>query len=385
MRVLVDGVFYQLATTGIARVWTSLLSHLSRMDDLDIAILDRGRCPKIEGVERIPFPSYTSAYTATDSLLIEKVCGENRIDVFTSTYYTTAVETPQVLMVYDMIPEVLGYDLSARVWKEKYLALHYAARLACISRSTRDDLHRLFPEIDPARSVVTHCGVDAQTFNPGAAENLPALRQSHGLDRPYVIIVGSREQHLGYKNARMVFDAISVDRSADLDILCIGGEPKIPPEWTRPLPERVRARRLDLSDAELATIYAGAVALVYPSLYEGFGMPVVEAMASGCPVITTRHGSLAEVAGDAALIVSGQDRYELLSGLHRTQEPEQRRRMVAAGFRQAALFDWQTMAERIRDLLVEARNERSDAEVDRFHRRWRKLRSAQADVDVGLD
>ena len=385
MRVLVDGVFYQLATTGIARVWTSLLKHLTRMADLDIAILDRGGCPDIDGIERIPFPSYTATYTAADSLLIEQVCRENHIDVFTSTYYTTATDTPQVLMVYDMIPEVLGYDLSARAWKEKHLALHYAARLACISRSTRDDLHRLFPEIDPSRSIVTHCGVDTQTFHPGATEDLPALRKSHGLNKPYVVIVGSREQHLGYKNVRMVFDAISVDRSADLDILCIGGEPKIAPDWTRSLPERVCARRLDLSDAELAAAYSGAEALVYPSLYEGFGMPVVEAMASGCPVITTRHGSLGEVAGDAALIVSGQDRYELLAALHRTQDPEQRRKMTIAGLKQAALFDWQTMAERFRDLLIEARDERSRAEVDRFHQRWRKLRSAQADVDIGLD
>ena len=290
-----------------------------------------------------------------------------------------------MLIVYDMIPEVLGYDLSERAWKEKHLALHYAARLACISQSTRDDLHRIFPKINTARSTVTYCGVDTEAFNPGAAMGLPALRQAYGLDKPYVVIVGSREQHLSYKNARMAFDAIAVDRSADLDMLCIGGEPKIAPEWTRSLPERVRARRLDLSDAELATAYSGAVALIYPSLYEGFGMPVVEAMASGCPVITTRCGSLGEVAGDAALIVSGQDRYELLSALHLAQDPERRRTLIDAGLRRAALYDWHTMAERFRNLLVEAVDERSDPQVDHFHRRWSKLRSAQADVDVGLD
>ena len=385
MRVLVDGVFYQLATTGIARVWTSLLARLSRMEDLEILLLDRGRCPDIEGVERIPFPSYTMTYTAADSLLIEEMCGKQRIDVFTSTYFTTSVSTPQVLMVYDMIPEVLGYDLAHRAWKEKHLALHYAARLACISHSTRDDLRRIFPKIDLSRSTVTHCGVDTETFNSDAAKGLPALRRSYGLDRAYVIVVGSREQHLDYKNAKLVFDAISIDRAAELDILCIGGEPKIAPEWTRSLPERVLARRLDLSDAELATAYSGAVALVYPSLYEGFGMPVVEAMASGCPVITTRHGSLGEVAGDAALIVSGHDRYELLSALHRIQKPAQRRVLVEAGLERASLYDWQTTAVHFRDLLVAAYGERSDPQVDHFHRRWRKFRSAQADVDVGLD
>lgn len=192
MRLLVDGVFFQLATTGIARVWTSLLHRLARMDELEIAILDRGGCPDIEGVERIAFPSYTMTYTASDSLAIEDVCRRRGIDVFTSTYYTTAVDTPQVLLVHDMIPEVLGHDLSARAWKEKHLALHYAARLACVSQSTRDDLHRIFPRIDPSRSSVTHNGVDAEVFNSGAAERLPALRRSFGLDRPYLMVVGSR-------------------------------------------------------------------------------------------------------------------------------------------------------------------------------------------------
>ncbi len=385
MKVLVDGVFYQLATTGVARVWTSLLGRLGQMDGLELYLLDRGRCPDIDGVERIAFPSYTATYTASDSLLIQEICNRHRIDVFTSTYYTTTTTTPQVLMVYDMIPEVLGFDLSARMWKEKRLALHYAARLACISQSTRDDLQKIYPDIAAARSVVMHCGVDREIFNPAAASDLPALRQSYGLDRPYLVIVGSREQHLGYKNAKIVFDAISIDRSADFDILCIGGEPKIVPDWTKSLPERVRARRLAVSDAELATIYSGATALMYPSLYEGFGMPVVEAMASGCPVITTRHGSLGEVAGDAALIVSGHDRYELLSALHRIQEPEQRRKLIDAGLQRASLYDWQTAADHFRSLLIQAHEERSDPRIEQFHRRWKKLRSAQADVDVGVD
>ena len=166
MRLLVDGVFFQLAQTGIGRVWVTLLSKLARVPDLEIILLDRGRCPEIDGVARVPFPAYTMTYTAADSLLIQKVCDDLAIDVFSSTYYTSPLTTPQVQMVYDMIPEVMEFDLSARAWKEKQLALSYASHFACISANTRHDLLHFYPGIAPERAVVTHCGVDAAVFNP---------------------------------------------------------------------------------------------------------------------------------------------------------------------------------------------------------------------------
>ena len=114
-------------------------------------------------------------------------------------------------------------------------------------------------------------------------------------------------------------------------------------------------------------------------------MPVVEAMASGCPVITTRHGSLGEVGGDATLVVSGPDRYELLRALERVQVHKTRRNLVAAGFAQAAKFDWDKAALQVHDLLRRAVAERQDEHVVDFHRRWKKLRTGQAEVDVGVD
>ena len=105
MRLLVDGVFYEIDRTGIARVWSSILPRLARYAGLDIVMLDRGNCPSIAGIEKVDFPTYrTHAYTAADSLLIDEVCKELRIDVFTSTYYTTPLTIPSVLVVHDMIP-----------------------------------------------------------------------------------------------------------------------------------------------------------------------------------------------------------------------------------------------------------------------------------------
>jgi glycosyltransferase involved in cell wall biosynthesis len=385
MKVLIDGVFFQLAKTGIARIWTSVISHLAFIEDLDLFLLDRGGVPAIAGVQLVEFPSYTMTYTAADSLLIQAFCDRLGIDVFTSTYYTSATTTPQVQLVHDMIPEVLEFDGDARAWKEKKIALSYASAFACVSKNTLNDLLRFYPSIDRSRMAVTYNGVDSAIFKVASPQDIVQFRKHHDLAKPYFLLVGSREQHKHYKNGKLFFDAVAINRAADFDIVCLGGEAEINPSWISCLPSNVKIKRLELSDSELAMAYSGALALVHPSLYEGFGMPMVEAMASGCPVITTHHGSLEEVAGDAALIISGSDTHELLQALEQVREPHTRRALIDAGLAQAAKFRWDNFADVFYELLVVAKADNYERDAIEFHRRWTRLRTIQAQVDIGLD
>ena len=380
-RLLVDGVFFQMANTGIARVWASVLALLAKDERFEIHFLDRGNAPEIEGVHYIPFPTYGFQFCPADSQLVQKVCDQFGIDVFTSTYYTTPMRTPMLLMVYDMIPELFGFDMSLRGWTEKATAISYAQEYLCISHNTRKDLLMLYPEIPAERVAVAHCGVDESLFHPRSESAVAAFRERYGLDRPYFLFVGSRVQHNGYKNSKLFFDALAQMDGAEFDVFCAGGEPEIEREILDTLPPGVRCQRQHLTDDELATAYGGAAALVYPSLYEGFGMPVIEAMASGCPVITTHHGSLAEAGGDAALLVSGTSTDEMADALSRMQQPEVQAAFRAKGLEHSRNFRWSTMTRQLARSIEGLLQRAAASEFDEFFEEWTRVRAMQAGVD----
>jgi len=381
MRLVVDGVFFQLNSTGIARVWESILRILIARADMEIFLLDRGGAPMIEGVTTVPFPAYKAGDVAADSILIQKICDHLGADAFTTTYYTTPLHTPMVLMVYDMIPEIFDFDMSVRGWMEKETAIACAQRYLCVSHSTKRDLLRFYPEIPPDCAQVAHCGIDTQSFAERSPDAIAAFRGEHGLERPYFLFVGSRVQHNGYKNSDLFFNALKHLTQVDFDIFCVGGEEQIEQGVLDSLPPGVQAQRVSLSDHDLSLAYGGATALVYPSLYEGFGMPVIEAMASGCPVITTHRGSLVEAAGDAAWLIEGTSVSEMAEALMRLRDPAVQADLRARGLERARKFRWEPMAECLASQLAETVGAAQTPQSRNFFAEWSRLRQLQADVD----
>ncbi len=381
MKLLVDGVFFQLAQSGIARLWRSILPALAARKDVEVMILDRGGLPPLPGVTRIPFPTYRDLYTADDSEMIQRICDYYAIDVFTSTYYTTPLTTPMFVVVYDMIPEIFDFDLKHRHWQEKALAIAYARRHLCISRSTRDDLLTLYPDLD--RVDVVYPGFDRAVFRPVGEDRITAFRRSAGFARrPYVVTVGSREQHLGYKNAGLLFDTVATFGIDAFDILCIGGEPTVDAGKLAALPPAVQVVRIEASDDDLAAALSGAAGLIYPSLYEGFGLPVLEAMACGCPVVTTACGSLPEVTGEACMIVDGASRRQMATALQQLTSDAMRNDLRLAGLDRAALFDWSAMVSGIADAARATAALDDEPNYRSFAASWQSLRKLQSAVDI---
>lgn len=359
--IAIDGVFFQInGKSGIARVWRSLLQEwvLSGFAQ-HLLLLDRdGTAPKISGINYQLIHRYEWDDTFEDSLKLQEICNQHKIDLFVSTYYTQpistqAISTPTILLIHDMIPEKIGADLNLPMWQEKYYAICCAYRYITISDNTKRDLCYFYPKINSSDVTVAHNGLDP-LFAPSSKAEISQVLTSYQIKHPYFLIVGDRVGLDGYKNAIHSFRAISkLSTSEQLEIICVGGNERLETELIS-LVSGMKVHRLSLSDRELQAAYSGAIALIYPSLYEGFGLPVLEAMACGCPVITCDNSSLSEVAGSAAIYVSETDVADLVAALEQVQQSEVRSQLITAGFAQSQQFSWAKMASTIDRVMIDA-------------------------------
>jgi glycosyltransferase involved in cell wall biosynthesis len=350
--IIIDGVFFQLYSTGIARVWRSLLEQWAYTEfSAHIIVLDRlNTSPQVPGIKYRTIPAYSYNNTDTDKQMLQQVCDEEGADLFISTYYTTPLSTPSVFIAYDMIPEVVGADFNEPMWREKHHAISHASSYISISESTARDLVKFFPDITSQQVTVAHCGV-APIFTPATATEISPFKHKYGISKPYFLLVGAGSN---YKNAILFFRAFAQLHSKQgFEIICTGSGVTLANEY-RQYASGTVVHSLILSDEELKIAYSGAVALVYPSLYEGFGMPVLEALACGCPVITCANASIPEVAGESAIYVDSNDVDGLTDALCEVQKPKVRNSLIAAGLAQAKQFSWSNMADTISSALIKA-------------------------------
>jgi glycosyltransferase involved in cell wall biosynthesis len=365
-RIVIDGVFFQLNKTGIARIWKSLLEVWAENGFAQhIVFLDRaGTSSKIPGVKFRIIPPLTQHDSPNDRALLEQICYEEKAGLFISTYYTTPNSVPSLLMIYDMIPEATGMDLNAPVWQEKHHAIRYATGYIAISQNTAQDLVRFFPEISLQSVTIAYPAAD-RIFSPASEKEIEDFRIQYGLPPRFFLYIGERSN---YKNARLLFEAFAaLPNKHDCGILCVGGKEWLEPEFI-PLVQDTKGGIVSLTDEELRIAYSGAAALVFPSRYEGFGLPILEAMACGCPVITCRNDSIPEVGYDAVMYVNDSDPAELTAAMARIQDINVRKDYQKKGFEQSKKFSWQEMAEIVQTKILdmcEGAEKRSVAEIPR--------------------
>ena len=349
--ILIDGVFFQNYQTGIARVWRSLLEQWANTDFANhIIVLDRANtAPKINGINYRTISPYHYNNAKADKQMLQEICEQEAAELFISTYYTTPIETPSVFMAYDMIPELLGGNLNEPMWREKHNGIQHALAYISISENTAKDLNKCFPDIPLESITVAHCGVDP-LFSPASEDEIKTFKYKYGIHKPYFLLVGTGT---GYKNGILFFQAFSkLGSNQGFDIICTGIGGMLAPEFRAYTSGNV-VHLLQLSDEELALAYSGAVALIYPSKYEGFGMPVLEAIACGCPVITCPNASIPEVIGEAAIYVNDNDVEALVNALCEVQKPNIRKALITAGLAQSKKFSWTKMAETVSKALID--------------------------------
>ncbi|MCB2225793.1 MAG: glycosyltransferase family 4 protein [Desulfarculaceae bacterium] len=226
-------------------------------------------------------------------------------------------------------------------------AVERAELLIAPSRFTADELIELYPQSAGRVRVVPEAVLPVYRPATDHAEVAKVLAR-HGLQRPYLLFVGTIEPRKNLQRLLAAYHRLLASGQDEFDLVLAGGA-----GWKSAGIEAAinhsqgqgRVRRLGyVPGPELPALYQGAAALVYPSLYEGFGLPVLEALACGAPVVTSRAASLPEVAGEAALYLDPLDEDDMISALERiTGEPELRASLAAKAPAQAARFSQEAM------------------------------------------
>jgi len=340
-KIIIDGVtFYmqQGRPLGISRVWKSLLTELSYTPLADrVLLLDRdSTAPFIPGIRWKTIKGYDHINFEDDSLYLEEICREENASLFISTYYTYPENSRCAIVLHDMIPELTGMDLSLPEWRAKAKAIEKAHAYFSVSASTMNDFRKLYPHYSHKNKYLVHNAV-SEEFKQNSLEEIISFKKKYNILKHYFMIVGHRSL---YKNAHLFFRAFSLlENKADYEILCTGGAKELEKVFL-PYIKETRCQVNFLSDRDLSIAYSGAIALVYPSQYEGFGLPILEAMQSGCPVITCRNSSIPEIAGESVMYVDAHDVAGMRDALIKIQEPYIRETYIARGIENAKRFSW---------------------------------------------
>jgi glycosyltransferase involved in cell wall biosynthesis len=366
LRIAIDA--RKLRDYGIGTYVRNLLRHLSRIDSTTEYVLfcraeDCGDLEELgENFRAVPEPA--RPYSASEQLRIPMDLRREGIDLFHAPHYVLPPLTPckSVVTIHDCIhlrfPQYLPNRLAyAYARSSLWFATHRSNRVLTVSEASKRDILRYFRVPDRKIDVIYNA-IDERFGAPPTSEEIERVRDRYQLNAPFVLYAGNIKPH---KNLERLIEAFHTLRRGDLEhvkMLIIGDEISKYATLRRAvhrykLHKHVRFFGF-VPDKTLAVLYRLARAFVFPSLYEGFGLPPLEAMASGTPVITSNLSSLPEVVGDAALLIDPYDADAIADAMRRVLlDSDLREDLRQRGLRRVAEFSWDRSVRRIREIYEE--------------------------------
>jgi glycosyltransferase involved in cell wall biosynthesis len=358
VRVAID--VRKLHDFGIGTYIRNLLRYLARIDrDTEYVLLCRERDLDVAPTLGANFRGVVEPspnYSIREQLHVPWVLRRERPDVYHAPHYVLplAVRTRSVVTIHDCIHLMFPQYLPNRAaytyaWTTMRSAARRAQRILTVSEaSKRDILH--YCGVPPEKIVVVYNAIDERYWVPPAAEDIERVRERYQLHHRFVLYAGTIKPH---KNLVRLIAAFAQLRREfdDVTLLIIGDEMSKLPALRR----AVHGHKLHkyvrflgyVDERTLAALYRLASVFAFPSLYEGFGLPPLEAMASGTPVVTSNVSSLPEVTGGAAVLVDPRDVEALVDGLAQVlREPGLAATLRARGLERARAFSWESSVAR---------------------------------------
>jgi glycosyltransferase involved in cell wall biosynthesis len=335
-----------ITSAGIGRYARELRRALSRREDVELVDL-RPHRPRNRASAGHRIAQGLAREIAYYGWTLDRQARRGRADlVHVPAYGPHRSRLPYVLTIHDVLP-VVRPELFPFVIRTHFaLAVRRSAmRAACVVTQTdhvREQLIDVFG-LAPDRVASVPLGAD-ERFSPGPAAP-QRLRERFGIDRPYVVCVGTLEPRKNLVAALRAMERAQL--APEVMLVVAGGRGWRNAEFERALektevPVAMTGR---VSDEELVELYRGAACLLFPSLWEGYGLPPLEAMAAGCPVIATDRPTVPEVVGDAGLLVDPTDVDALAEALRSVVGDERRREeMRRSGLARAAELTWERTA-----------------------------------------
>lgn len=362
-KVVIDARSVVARRSGIGNYVEAMVRHMvPRAPDLEFLLLRvPGMRPLFEGqprVQELAFPGETKS--------VDTVFRLGRAHSFedAALYHSPAdlvplgLQAPFVVTIHDLM-WIEEKKLASAFWPVRLAnsawygwnigrAVRGARRVVAISEATRRAIERVFPEHAHKVRVVRH-GVDRERFDPSRARERSFIDELVPPRYSYSLCVG---QGSPYKNHARIVRAFlrAMEGRDDHKLVLVRRFSRVDHEMNRLL-RTPEARRLvielpHVTDEQLITLYRHARMLLFASLYEGFGMPALEAMSVGLPVVASRADAVAEVTGDAALQPNPRDEADIARAIRELDGSEElRRRLIEGGLRRAAEFSWERCAE----------------------------------------
>jgi glycosyltransferase involved in cell wall biosynthesis len=362
MKVVMDGIIYRIQSHGgISRIYSEILPRMCDMDaSLQILLLTQGRLrqslPVHKRIIRRDIPilknylpsgrAWNSLVTGANRFMYRLLIGQGAGNIWHSTYYTLPKywEGWQVVTVHDMIYErfeIFFSDAQSEQFRiRKRNAISRADKIIANSQTTKEDLKEFLGVADEKIQVI-HLGCNP-VFQQVPGQKWPG--------KPFILFVGGRAK---YKNFEGLLQAFSIwPKNRELDLVAVGenwSEEELKKIIALNLSDKVRLIPYP-DDLVLRDLYNQALVFVYPSLYEGFGIPLLESMSCGCPIIASRIPSTVEIAGDVPIYHEPGNLDQILYNLDQVCSESRSSERILRGTSLAKSFSWERTARQTLEL-----------------------------------